>query len=723
MFGNVQHTIQDARYRDALKRIGDTPPEADFRIPNEEQYRAFLGSRHINLEYIMDSPIAVYMFKRYLNKFLNFTIVVDFLIQYERLKKLEAPDLIELENLVDLAVDLPGQYSKEVEEIQRQLKLIQANSSEYAGTEAADLVVAETADPVLSASHFSDGKSRRRFRKPGAKILQKLQVRNGGFDETARRVLSFGGFSSIYAGKTEKREEAQILSAFEFEAETPAKSKDTNVDRQPSSAATLESTKDNSLEMEDSAEELETNRDFAHMREEFFDLHSAKEMLMGLFEDLGQTLEKKGNELVATFRESKEYRRMINIIWYSEQIPVEGDFKRYRALGKGAFGVVSSVIHRSTGQLTAMKMMSKRLIKGKKAHTLVKTEKNILQILGDNPSTFTIWLKYAFQDEDYFYMALPLCTGGDLAYHLKNAGTFDVDRIRFYAAEILEGLAHLHSLGILYRDLKPENVILDTEGHCRLSDMGLASVTNGIRIKSRAGTPGYWAPEVILKKFYSFSVDFWSLGVVMFEFILGICPFSQTHSKMERDQATCYWRIQYPKVIENGSDNDRTKKPIAFPEDLKNLIQGLLRRRQAQRLGLYEVRSHPFFRSISWEKLKQRQVDPPYVPSDNINATDAKYLDYNITEKEYKNINLTRRDEIENFDYISKYAHELDIVNVLEARTDGKFVFKTMKNRKKTGKGRKNGKKKGLSEKKSLMSTQLPGTPRELKVGNGCVLM
>ena len=118
-------------------------------------------------------------------------------------------------------------------------------------------------------------------------------------------------------------------------------------------------------------------------------------------------------------------------------------------------------------------------------------------MLGDNPSHFVIWLKYSFQDEDFFYVAIPLCTGGDLGFHLKDTQGLNVSRSRFIFAEILEGIDHLHRLGIIYRDLKPENVLMDFEGHVRISDLGLAVQTNGDLIKGRAGTPGYWAPEVV----------------------------------------------------------------------------------------------------------------------------------------------------------------------------------------------------------------------------------
>jgi len=359
---------------------------------------------------------------------------------------------------------------------------------------------------------------------------------------------------------------------------------------------------------------------------------------------------------------------MVNAIWYSEQPLSQKDFIVFRDLGRGAFGVVSSAKMRTTGKLIAIKQLNKRLVKGKDAKKLVLVEKKILQKLGENPSSFTVWLKYSFQDRDYFYMSLPLCTGGDLGFHLSKKGYFNVKRATFHTSEIIEGLMHLHSLGIIYRDLKPENIIFDDEGHCRISDMGLAVIAGSRKIKGRAGTPGYWAPEVISKQHYSFSADYWSLGCVLYEMLAGMCPFSRTNSGMQRDAATLNWEVQCPDHIGPG------EKGVAFPEEAKDLIHGLLDRDKFRRIGAMEIKSHKFFDEIDWALLARRELTPPWKPrAEQIHAANQTDIEYQNNDREYRHVKLTPNDEIDDFDYVSKYAHQLDIMEVLSTAKEGKL--------------------------------------------------
>ncbi len=157
----------------------------------------------------------------------------------------------------------------------------------------------------------------------------------------------------------------------------------------------------------------------------------------------------------------------------------------------------------ATGKMFAMKKMDRKLVKGKKAKSIVESEKKVLELLGDQPSPFCVSLRYSFSDQSDLFFIMPLLTGGDLNFHLQTSGAFDETRARFYAAQIALGLGHMHALRIVYRDLKPENILLSNEGNVAISDLGLAKIMRpGRKLKGMAGTPGYWAPELIRDEAY-----------------------------------------------------------------------------------------------------------------------------------------------------------------------------------------------------------------------------
>lgn len=356
--------------------------------------------------------------------------------------------------------------------------------------------------------------------------------------------------------------------------------------------------------------------------------------------------------------------------WYCAQQVIIDNFVVFRDLGRGAFGVVSGGRLRTTGQMVALKGMNRKLVKGKKVKKLVKGEKEILKLLGERPSLFCVWLKYSFSDAQNMYFALPLMTGGDLQYHLRRESrTFGVERTRFFAAEILLGLAHMHSLGIVYRDLKPENVLLDDEGHTRISDLGLAVDTKftpknrGTRtIKGKAGTPGYWPPQMILNEGYAFDADWWSFGCCVYEFMAGSCPFSEHNTKLkDRNDGTLNWDIQFP--------DDSAK---LFPEELKDLCLMLLKRDVNSRAGTGPesadlIMKHPFFEPIDWKRFSRHQTPPPWAPpKDAINAVSQADLEDRNKEHEFRKLKLTEEDNITQFEYVSTVAHQRDICTVLK---------------------------------------------------------
>lgn len=356
------------------------------------------------------------------------------------------------------------------------------------------------------------------------------------------------------------------------------------------------------------------------------------------------------------------------------------DFVVYRDLGRGAFGVVSGARHRATGRLVAVKAMNRRLVKGKGALRCVAEEYSILKRLGSSPSPCCVSLLYAFKDDANFYLVLPLLTGGDLGFHIKKRGCgFPEPEARFFAAQILLGLRHMHSLGILYRDLKPENVLLDDAGHVQISDMGLAMyvgftpATIGQRlVQGKAGTPGYWCPEMIRSEAFGFDADYWSFAVTLYEILAGECPFSATRCGMDRNSATTTARPTFPAVeSQPGGGGGRGAGP--FPTAARDLIQLMLVRSRLGRLGSQpdaaeRIRGHHFFAGVDWAALENRDVDPPFVPPRNVtNAQSQADLDARNKEATFKHIALSDADDIPRFEFKAR-QHLVDTVSAMHTQ-------------------------------------------------------
>jgi serum/glucocorticoid-regulated kinase 2 len=199
-------------------------------------------------------------------------------------------------------------------------------------------------------------------------------------------------------------------------------------------------------------------------------------------------------------------------------------------------------------------------------------------------------------------MVFDFFNGGELYHYLSEGGKFGEERARFYAAEIACALDYLHKRGIVYRDLKPENLILDSNGHIRITDFGLSKEgVEGDTITSICGTPEYLAPEILRKKPYGVAVDWWSLGTLLFEMIVGLPPF------YDRNRPT-----MYKKILEAPL----TPPPDMSPEAV-DLCSKMLVREPQNRLGYRgaaEIKAHPFFSSIDWEKLERKEHTPPWVP-------------------------------------------------------------------------------------------------------------
>jgi len=288
------------------------------------------------------------------------------------------------------------------------------------------------------------------------------------------------------------------------------------------------------------------------------------------------------------------------------------DFEPLKCLGKGAYGTVLLVKQHSTGRLFAQKQLKKATITvHKRLVEQTRNERNILESVNRHP--FVVKLFYAFQDHEKLYLILEYAQGGELFHHLAMERTFTEEVSAFYMAEMVLALVHLHrNLGLVYRDLKPENCLLDSEGHLLLTDFGLSKVAvddasspdSESRSNSVVGTIDYMAPEVIQGRFYDAAVDWWSLGAVGYDLLTGAPPFSaNNHAKIQQ-------KIVHGKVT----------MPYYLSPDAKDLLTRLLRKEPRKRLGgnmpkdLSIIQGHRFFRKVDWKAMQKRELAAPIQP-------------------------------------------------------------------------------------------------------------
>ncbi|NWR40536.1 AKT2 kinase, partial [Tachuris rubrigastra] len=294
------------------------------------------------------------------------------------------------------------------------------------------------------------------------------------------------------------------------------------------------------------------------------------------------------------------------------------DFDYLKLLGKGTFGKVILVREKASGRYYAMKILRKDVViaKDEVAHTV--TESRVLQ---NTRHPFLTALKYAFQTHDRLCFVMEYANGGELFFHLSRERVFSEDRARFYGAEIVSALEYLHSRDVVYRDIKLENLMLDKDGHIKITDFGLCKegVTDGATMRTFCGTPEYLAPEVLEDNDYGRAVDWWGLGVVMYEMLCGRLPFyNQDHERL------------FELIL-----GQELRFPRALGPEARALLGGLLRKDPKLRLGggprdAQEVMEHRFFSGIDWQDVVQRKLVPPFRPQVT-SEVDTRYFDDEFT--------------------------------------------------------------------------------------------
>ncbi|CEG41937.1 agc protein kinase [Plasmopara halstedii] len=294
-------------------------------------------------------------------------------------------------------------------------------------------------------------------------------------------------------------------------------------------------------------------------------------------------------------------------------------FDVLRMIGKGSFGRVLLVRKKNSSQLFAVKILSKPAIVQKQQVEHTRTERRVLASI---THPFVVCLHYAFQTTDKLYFVLDYCPGGDLFFHLSRCGCFPEAMAKFYAAEIVLALIHLHEQGIVYRDLKPENIMLDVDGHVKLADFGLAKegITSEVDgTHTMCGTPEYLPPEILNRAGHGTAVDWWNLGMVLYEMLTGRPP----------------WYTQDRQELFNRLRCAELAFPPGLTPEAMNIIEGFLMRDPTKRLGAIDVREityHPFFAEIDWNLLYNRQVQPLYRPCQYTDPIDAANFEEEFTK-------------------------------------------------------------------------------------------
>eukprot|EP00360_Condylostoma_magnum_P000718 CAMPEP_0168314368 /NCGR_PEP_ID=MMETSP0210-20121227/7325_1 /TAXON_ID=40633 /ORGANISM="Condylostoma magnum, Strain COL2" /LENGTH=246 /DNA_ID=CAMNT_0008280763 /DNA_START=796 /DNA_END=1533 /DNA_ORIENTATION=- len=229
------------------------------------------------------------------------------------------------------------------------------------------------------------------------------------------------------------------------------------------------------------------------------------------------------------------------------------------------------------------------------------TERNVLSYIRH---PFIVSLNYAFQTPEKLCLILDFCPGGDLSSHLNREKKFNEEKGKLYACEILCALEALHKRDIIFRDLKPENVVIDSEGHALLTDFGLSKegVVGDSTTRSFCGSLAYLAPEMLKRQGHGKTVDWYLLGVLIYEMLVGIPPY------MANNKTQLFWNIQYAPL----------KFPYELSVDARDLLKKLLNRNPSERLGYNrdaeEIKEHDYFRDIDWRSVMRRELRLPFPP-------------------------------------------------------------------------------------------------------------
>ena len=286
-------------------------------------------------------------------------------------------------------------------------------------------------------------------------------------------------------------------------------------------------------------------------------------------------------------------------------------------IGKGGFGKVWKVRYKKKSQEFAMKEMSKALILEKNCLSSILYERDLLSNFSH---PFIINMIFSFQDNNNVYLVMNLVTGGDLRYQLIKNHTFPEKHSKFLIACLVLGLEAIHANDIIHRDIKPENLILNNKGYLKITDFGIAKKIENQILTENSGTPGYMAPEVMNYQTHSFTADYYAIGIICYELMMGVRPYTGENKNVIKE-----------KILAKQVMIKAHEIPKGWSQESADFINNLIKRNPSCRLGhkgINQIKEHIWFSDINWKDLYNMKLEAPFIPLDEDN------YDFNFCNKE-----------------------------------------------------------------------------------------